>query len=177
MPNATSTTKHVYDTLDQISDALLLYVQNSAMLGVIPRVSTNIVRSPSDLPGTTADNEWSITLNVSAIEKFEEDGTIQYSYRQDFKSDAATKSDAILHLAHEVRSYLVGESHIRKTQLDAAQGALTLLDALAQLEPGQVVGHETSLESLWTPSDPQPKEEGENMGELFVESKQQVGEE
>jgi hypothetical protein len=121
------------DPLDRISDAMLMYVQNTSMLGVIPRISMNIVRAPSDLPGTSSDNEWQITLTIAAIEGFDDQGLPNYAFTRKFEVAAASKPEAIDALLAETKSYLQGECVQRETQLLAAREALSAVECMPVL--------------------------------------------
>lgn len=134
------------DPLDRVSEALLAYVRGS-MMGTIPRVEVNFVRSPSDLPGTTPDNEWQIVLVIAAIEKLEDDGHPIFKYRQEFPAVGPSKEIAIAGVVERVRNYLREEIAIREAELAAARDALKCVDEMPVLD------------TIWSDQDPQ--EEGE----------------
>lgn len=131
------------DPLDRVSEALLAYVRGS-MMGVIPRVELNFTRSPSDLPGTTPDNEWEITLVISAIEHLaEEDAKPVYKFRQPFSAYGPSKEVAINLLTETVRRYLVQEVTVREMELAAARSALLCIEQMPVLD------------TMWSDRDPQ----------------------
>lgn len=159
------------DPLDRISDALLSYVRGS-MMGVIPHIALNYERAPSDLPGTTSENEWKITLTISAIEKLDEtDGSPEYRFQQRFEASAPSKDAAISGIIEDIKTFLATEIAERDTQLVAAKMALRDIESMpsmdgmwATIDPSlgddEVLGGPGALEDL----DPEPPPSGRVYG-------------
>ena len=143
------------DPLDRVSDALLSYVRDS-MGGVIPKVSIQFNRSPSDLPGTTPEDEWGIGITIRGIGKIDEDGE-HLVFSKSFGVEGPTKEVAVARMIDEVVDYLESEVETRSVQLAAAESALHTIRSMP------------TLSGMWSSSDVPEGEEVAVLPDTFEE--------